>query len=506
VKLILVLQTVTSTLVVPNVCGTHFRMSRLCIKEFKNLIQYQNRYYSSGKDLLSKIPGPKQLPVIGNALLFSPLGSYKVEDLISGFADLHQNYGDVVHLKLNRELVLLFNPNDIQKMYQYEGKYPNRPTFEALIQYRKEKHLCVGIVPDNGREWYRLRQSIIGILHLKTVHSYWLRQKEIAQEFAQTLLSYPLTGVSNDFLRHAFLYSLEAVGVLCYGRRLNCISSRSKEGVQIAEANVEFLEALGKTFHGLPWWKLWKTDSYKRLERSQDFMMKISLKYLSDAQIKMSEEPSAFAEHEPFLFNLLNNSTLTETEINVLLTELFQGGIDATATTITMMLHNIARHPIVQNALYQELAENEPKPGHYSPLLRGCLKETLRIHPTASANSRILNTAGVFSGYHVPKETLVIGVNPVISRNERFFKNPSLFDPWRWFSKKNNTHPYSILPFGHGARMCPGRRFAEQEILLCVSEIIKKYQVISFNEREIRMKLATNLIPADKILLGFVSR
>lgn len=64
-------------------------------------------------------------------------------------------------------------------------------------------------IHSNGREWYRLRQSIIGILHLKTVHSYWLRQKEIAQEFAQTLLSYPLTGVSNDFLRHAFLYSLE---------------------------------------------------------------------------------------------------------------------------------------------------------------------------------------------------------------------------------------------------------------------------------------------------------
>ena len=66
----------------------------------------------------------------------------------------------------------------------------------------------------------------------------------------------------------------EAVGILCYGRRLDCISSCSKEGAKIAEANIEFLKALGETFHGLPWWKLWKTDSYKRLESSQDFMMK----------------------------------------------------------------------------------------------------------------------------------------------------------------------------------------------------------------------------------------
>ena len=53
------------------------------------------------------------------------------------------------------------------------------------------------------------------------------------------------------------------------------------------------------------------------------------MKYLSDARSKMSKEPSRFAEQEPFLFNLLNNATLTKTESNVLLTELFQGGIDA---------------------------------------------------------------------------------------------------------------------------------------------------------------------------------
>ena len=67
------------------------------------------------------------------------------------------------------------------------------------------------------------------------------------------------------------------------------------------------------------------------------------------------------------------------------------------------MLHDIAKHPIVQSALYQDLKENEPKPGRYSPLLRACLKETLRIHPTASANSRILDSAAIFSGFHVPE-------------------------------------------------------------------------------------------------------
>ena len=52
-----------------------------------------------------------------------------------------------------------------------------------------------------------------------------------------------------------------------------------------------------------------------------------------------------------------------------------------------------------------------------------------------------------------------------------YFKNPNKFDPWRWLDKTKEIHPYAVLPFGHGARMCPGRRFAEQEIFLCISEV-----------------------------------
>ena len=69
--------------------------------------------------------------------------------LIDGFADLHRQFGDIVKLRMaNIDMVLVFNADDIQTMFQKEGKLPQRPSFEALKACRKAKYDAVGIVPE----------------------------------------------------------------------------------------------------------------------------------------------------------------------------------------------------------------------------------------------------------------------------------------------------------------------------------------------------------------------
>lgn len=50
---------------------------------------------------------------------------------------------------------------------------------------------------------------------------------------------------------------------------------------------------------------------------------------LEEARHKLAEHPDTFAQEDPVLFHILENPNLSQTEKNLLVTEIFQGGIDA---------------------------------------------------------------------------------------------------------------------------------------------------------------------------------
>ena len=63
-----------------------------------------------------------------------------------------------------------------------------------------------------------------------------------------------------------------------------------------------------------------------------------------------------------------------------------------------------------------------------------------------------------------------------IIQSDRFFRNAREFDPSRWDREESGedvVDPYAFLPFGFGARMCIGRRTAEQEIYLTTVKVFQ---------------------------------
>ena len=52
-------------------------------------------------------------------------------------------------------------------------------------------------------------------------------------------------------------------------------------------------------------------------------------------------------------------------------------------------------------------------------------------------------------------QTLISYNGLCAGQNEKYFKNPHKYDPDRW--TRDVIHPFSLLPFGVGARSCWGR-------------------------------------------------
>lgn len=68
----------------------------------------------------------------------------------------------------------------------------------------------------------------------------------------------------------------------------------------------------------------------------------------------------------------------------------------------------------------------------------------------------------------------MLAFNSASSLLPDYINNPLAYLPERWLNKAediSNFHQFTSLPFGHGARMCPGRNIAMQEIVVVLKEV-----------------------------------
>jgi cytochrome P450 len=74
-----------------------------------------------------------------------------------------------------------------------------------------------------------------------------------------------------------------------------------------------------------------------------------------------------------------------------------------TANSTQWILYLLARHPNLQDELYAELQQARSSDDIVQlPLLRGTIREALRLYPVAPFLTRYLPEDSLIGGYHVP--------------------------------------------------------------------------------------------------------
>ena len=157
-------------------------------------------------------------------------------------------------------------------------------------------------------------------------------------------------------------------------------------------------------------------------------------------------------------------------------------GHETTAKSLCWALHLISHHPEVEQRLFDEVDEL----GSDTPIdmdnigklayARAVLQEAVRLYPPVWLMSRIATVDDVAGGYHIQKGSLVLISPYILHRHPDYWQDPLAFNPER-FLGADTPAPQSYMPFGYGPRMCIGRFFAQNEGIMTIASLVRKFRL-----------------------------
>ncbi|XP_068725388.1 cytochrome P450 10-like [Montipora capricornis] len=499
--------------------------------KFRKQIVFSSAHTQAAEVIPAKsfeeIPGPRGLPVIGTLLDYCrDLG-----DGVRSYQRMHEiqqqrveQFGEIYREKVfDRRTVTLSNPDDVEYLFRNEGKWPGRdPPFPLWKKYKEEKNRVDGVSSLHGEEWYRIRRILnMKMLKPTVTEGYVEPLNDVAADLlSQMKATRDADGIIPSLQDELFKWSLESIGTVLFETRFGSFSkSPSVEAAQFIESARKLFPLFLKVFL-IPAWM----DKFYRLKNVQDFYDHMDVLYsfgerciekkMSKIQGRLDKGDIQEDDAAEFLTFLISREDISFKEITSNLIELLFPAIETTSFTSLWTLYLLARNPDVQKQLHDEVS-SVLKPGERAtqaalqkmPFLRACIKETLRMYPVAFENSRFLQEEIVIQGYRIPPKTMIRMPLYAMGRNPKLFDEPQKYKPERWLrddTHKSPYHSFSSLPFGFGTRMCIGRRVAELEMRLFLSQVCQNFWVESLNE--VQTMITSLLVPDKKVELRFVER
>ena len=171
----------------------------------------------------ASIPGPKGL--FGFTLPY-----YLINKIPFSFDKLHRNgfekrrrFGNLVRERIapGAEILWIFRPEDVKKMFEAEGECPSRRSHLALGHYRlnnRDKYANAGLLPTNGPEWARIRRQFQ--FRPDKVDRIQSGIEEIAADFVRMIGK---KGSTVEMLSELKKYYLEVTALFLFGSRLGAV-------------------------------------------------------------------------------------------------------------------------------------------------------------------------------------------------------------------------------------------------------------------------------------------
>ncbi|XP_022170026.1 uncharacterized protein LOC111033548 [Myzus persicae] len=195
----------------------------------------------------------------------------------------------------------------------------------------------------------------------------------------------------------------------------------------------------------------------------------------------------------------------------------FTAGSETIASMLSFCLYELALNKEIQDKIRAEICSMKSK--HDGQLNNDfltdlnytnmALEETGRKYSIAQVLMRVATKT-----YTLPDESFVIEkgqklIIPMFSihRDPKYYPDPLRFDPERFSAEQKSQRPNgTYMPFGDGPRVCIGKRFAESEMKLALTNVLSKFEVLPCEQTEIPLEITSEpgvISPKRGLVLKF---
>lgn len=495
----------------------------------------------------SKLPGPKRLPFIGNALMTLGVKPEQVLEMLMKY----DVYGPITRAFLGTKLfIFMQDPRDIEIILGSSIHIDKSEDYRYFKPWLGE-----GLLISTGEKWRTHRKIIAPTFHMNILKTFVPLFNQNSLDLVERLRS--SVGQEIDIHDHMLEITVDILLDTAMGLRG---LSKHKNSTEYAQAVMKLCdiihqrqyqmmlrfdalfkyskmateqERLLSIIHGLTGSVIQKRkEEYQRLldsgkmedENSVEESMKTvesneykqnsaRLHYVRDDLDDIDENDIGLKKRKAFLDFMLemhrNGDGLSEEEIQEEVDTIMFEGHDTTAAGSSFVLSLLGIHQDVQDRVYEELNEifkgSDRQCTFQDTLemkyLERVILESLRLFPPVPAIARNLNHDVKLASQDaiLPKGSTVIISVFKTHRLEEFYENPEEFNPDNFLPERmQKRHFYSYIPFSAGPRSCVGRKYAMLKLKVLLSTILRNYKILSdIKEKDFRLKVDIILKRAD---------
>ncbi|XP_054839579.1 cytochrome P450 2J2-like [Eublepharis macularius] len=178
------------------------------------------------------------------------------------------------------------------------------------------------------------------------------------------------------------------------------------------------------------------------------------------------------------------NSTYNEENLVQCIFELFVAGTETTSLTLRWALILMANHPDIQQKVHKEIEDSLGSSQSFSyqdrkrlPYTNAVIHEIQRFQYIVFSGvpRQCVKDVNMF-GFRIPKGAIVMPNFRSVLFDPKQWEKPREFNPNHFLDKDGRFFEReAFLPFGAGARVCPGEQLAKIELFIIFTSLLRAF-------------------------------